>query len=107
MGGYRWLKGTFTNRFHGCLSPVPCSTAADTPEFTSGTEKRDTDLKGWVVGLGAEKTIGSQLALRLESRYTRDNAKRWVTRFEDVNVTVPAELKADEWSVVLGLAWYP
>ena len=106
IGGVRWLDGSFTNRFHGCLSPTPCSPAPDTPDFTSGSERRDTDLDGWMIGLGVEKAIQSRIGLRLESRYTSYKAKRWVTPFNDVGVMVPSELDARAWSVVLSLAWY-
>ena len=50
--------------------------------------------------------FADQFALRLESRYASYKAKRWVTPFNDVGVTVPSELDAHEWSVVLSLAWY-
>ena len=107
LGGVRWLEGRFTNMYFGCLSPVPCSATADTPDFVSGTEERDTDLTGWTIGVGAEQAVSSQLALRLEARYTRYGRKRWVTLFDDVGVTVPATLNAEEMGVALGLVWYP
>ena len=106
LGGVRWLDGTFTNRFHGCLSSTPCSPAPDTPGFSSGTEERNVDLDGWMIGLGAERTMRNQLALRLESRYTLYKAKRWVVPFDDVGVLVPSELDAEQWSVTLSWAWY-
>ena len=82
------------------------TTAPDTPNFTSGTEERNTDLDGWMIGLGVQKAIREQFALRLESRYTSYEANRWVTPFDDVGVRVPSALDADAWSLVLSLAWY-
>ena len=57
-------------------------------------------------GLGLEKALGQQLALRAETRYTQYANEEWVTPFDDVGVTVPAVLEANETSLSLRLARY-
>ena len=106
LAGIRRVEAQFTTRYYGCLDVSPCSSAEDTPNFVSGTDSRDLDLQGWTVGLGLEKALGQQLALRAETRYTQYASEDWVTPFDDVAVTVPAVLEANEASLSLRLARY-
>ena len=106
LAGIRRVEAQFTTRYYGCLDASPCSEAEDTPNFVSGTDSRDLDLQGWTVGLGLEKALGQQLALRAETRYTQYATENWVTPFDDVGVTVPAVLEANETSLSLRLARY-
>ena len=106
LAGIRRVEAQFTTRYYGCLDASPCSSAEDTPNFVSGTDSRDLDLQGWTAGLGLEKALGQQLALRAETRYTQYASKTWVTPFDDVAVTVPAILDANEASLSLRLARY-
>lgn len=106
LAGIRRVEAQFTTRYYGCLNVSPCSSAEDTPNFVSGTDSRDLDLQGWTAGLGLEKALGQQLALRAETRYTQYASEDWVTPFDDVAVTVPAVLEANEASLSLRLARY-
>ena len=100
--GYRWLDGKFTNQYLGCLHARPCSAAANTPDFASGTDRRNANLKGWTVGLGAERALSARLALRIEARHTHYGTKRW-----NIGVRVPVALNVTETEVALGLIWHP
>ena len=106
LAGIRRVEAQFTTRYYGCLDASPCSSAEDTPNFVSGTDSRDLDLQGWTAGLGLEKALGQQLALRAETRYTQYASEDWVTPFDDVGVTVPSVLEANEISLSLRLARY-
>ena len=106
LAGIRRVEAQFTTRYYGCLDASPCSSAEDTPNFVSGTDNRDLDLQGWTAGIGLEKALGQQLALRAETRYTQYASEDWVTPFDDVGVTVPAVLEANETSLSLRLARY-
>lgn len=106
LAGIRRVEAQFTTRYYGCLDTSPCSSAEDTPNFVSGTDSRDLDLQGWTAGIGLEKALGQQLALRAETRYTQYASEDWVTPFDDVGVTVPAVLEANETSLSLRLARY-
>lgn len=106
LAGIRRVEAQFTTRYYGCLDASPCSSAEDTPNFVSGTDSRDLDLQGWTAGIGLEKALGQQLALRAETRYTQYASEDWVTPFDDVDVTVPAVLEANETSLSLRLARY-
>ena len=106
LAGIRRVEAQFTTRYYGCLDVSPCSEAEDTPNFASGTDSRDLDLQGWTAGIGLEKALGQQLALRAETRYTQYASETWITPFDDVGVTVPAVLEANETSLSLRLARY-
>ncbi len=106
LGGVRRLEARLETGFHGCMDPTPCSTAADTPAFTTGTDGRDLELDGWTAGLGFEKGIREQVSLRLETRYTRYGDHEWTTLFEEVGVTVPAVLQAGGMGLSSNLAWH-
>lgn len=107
LAGISRLNGKFTNHFNGCLSPMPCSDASDTPNFVSGDEVRDgTDLDGRILGVGFEKSIADRLALLFEARYTSYQANSWVVNFDDVGVLVPSELEGKRFDVVLSLSRY-
>ena len=106
LAGIRRVAAQLTTRYYGCLDARPCSEAEDTPNFASGTDSRDLDLQGWTAGIGLEKALGQQLALRAETRYTQYASEDWVTPFDDVGVTVPAVLEANEISLSLRLARY-
>ena len=47
--GLRRINGTFSTHFNGCLSPTPCSSSPDTPNFVSGTDSRGPRFPGWHV----------------------------------------------------------
>ena len=102
LGGIRLIQAQFTNHYNGCLLPRTCSSA----EFTQGTDSRDLDFTAWTYGIGMEKMLGEQLALRIETRYTQYASERWVTWFDDVGVNVPTRVNPDEVGLLLSLAWY-
>ena len=106
LGGIRFTESSLTSRFNGCLSPTPCSSAPDTPDFTSGSDTRGLDLSGWTVGLGVEKMLGKQLALQIETRFTQYGSEDWITPFDDVGVNVPAVVDTDSVQLLVRLAWY-
>lgn len=106
LAGVRWLEGALTSEFYGCTSPTPCSSAQDTPNFTLGMSERDVNLDGWMIGLGAEKAIRDQFALRFESRYTSYETKRWMSQLDDVGITFRSALEAESWDLVFSLVWY-
>ena len=105
LGGIRLIQAQFTNHYRGCLETTPCSPNAP-EQFTSGTDNRDLDFTAWTYGAGMEKMLSKQLALRIETRYTQYNSKRWVEWFDDVGVNVPTRVDADEVGLLLSLAWY-
>ena len=105
LAGIRRLEGRFATRFNGCMDPSPCSAGGD-PDFVTGTDSRDLELQGWTAGIGMDKMLGQQLALRAEIRYTRYDGEDWTTPFDEVGVTVPASLEAGETGLSLRLARY-
>ena len=105
LGGICRAEGRFTTRFNGCLDPSPCSAGGD-PDFSSGSDSRDLVLQGWSAGIGVEKELGRQMALRAEIRYTRYGTERWVTPFDEVGVRVPASVDASDVSLLLRMSRY-
>ena len=105
LGGIRLIQAQFTNYSRGCLTPDPCS--PDSPEeFTSGTDSRDLDYTAWTYGAGVEKMLSEQLGLRIETRYTQYNSKRWSNWFSETGVNVPTQIDADDVGMLMSLAWY-
>ena len=105
LGGIRLIQAQFQNHYRGCLSDVNC-TSTDQPEFVSGTDSRNLDYTAWTYGAGVEKMLSEHLGLRIEARYTQYNSKRWVELFEDVGVSVPTQIDADDVGMLMSLAWY-
>ncbi|MDE0144405.1 MAG: outer membrane beta-barrel protein [Nitrospira sp.] len=105
LGGIRLIQAQFANHYRGCLHVVNC-TSTTQPEFVSGMDSRDLDYTAWTYGAGVEKMLSEQLGLRIETRYTQYNSKRWVELFSDLGVRVPTNIDADEVGVLLSLAWY-
>ncbi len=106
LGGLRFTEAQFSSSYFGCLSPTPCSSAPDTPNFSSGSDTRDLSFLGWTAGLGIEKMLSKRLALQIEARYTQYGTEDWVTSFEDLGVTVPSIVDADSINLLFRLAWY-
>ena len=104
LAGVRRVEGTFSTRFNGCLSPTPCSSAPDTPNFVSGTDSRTLDFDGTVLGIGLERRFRQRIAVRLELRHTRYDDESWVTPFDDVAVTVPTAVGTKQSALVVSLA---
>ena len=102
LAGMRLVEAEFTTHFNGCLNPVPCSAG----EFTSGTDSRDQDFKGWVVGAGVEKMLGDHIGFRAEMRRPKSGIEQWTTPFQDVGVTVPASVTTSGTNVSIGLITY-
>ena len=105
LGGLRRIDGTFTTRFNGCLDPMPCSTAANTPNFVTGASSRAVELEGMTLGIGVERRIIERMPLRLELRRTDYDDENWVEPFTDVGVTVPTVVGADQTGLSLSLSW--
>ena len=102
--GLRRINGTFSTRFNGCLSPMPCSSAPDTPDFVSGTDARKLDFDGITLGIGLERRLRQRVAVRLELRHTRYGDRRWVAPFDDVGVTVPTAVGTEQSALMVSLA---
>jgi len=102
LGGIRLIQAQFTNHYNGCLLPKTCSV----DEFASGTASRDLDFTAWTYGIGVEKMLGEQLALRIETRYTLYDREQWVEWFDDVGVSVPTRVDPDDVGLLLSMAWY-
>lgn len=105
LGGIRLIQAQFTNHYRGCLALVNC-TSTGQAEFVSGTDSRDLDYTAWTYGAGVEKMLSEHLGLRIETRYTQYNSKRWAEWFSDVGVSVPTRIDADEVGLLMSLAWY-
>ena len=105
LGGIRLIQAQFQNHYRGCLSDMNC-TSTTQPEFVSGTDSRNLDYTAWTYGAGVEKMLSEHLGLRIETRYTQYNSKRWVEWFSDVGVSVPTRIDADDVGLLISLAWY-
>ena len=105
LAGMRRIEGTFANQFNGCLSPTPCSSAADTPDFVTGTDSRSLTLEGMTLGIGVERRILERVPLRLELRRTEYDDKSWVAPFDEVGVSAPTAVGADQTGLSLSVAW--
>ena len=106
LAGMRRIEGEFSTRFDGCLSPTPCSSAADTPDFVSGTDSRNLGLEGWTAAVGIERRLWLRFAVRVELRHTQYDDKSWVTPFDDLGVTVPTAVGTEQTGIVIGIARY-
>ena len=104
--GMRQLDSTFTSQFYGCLASEPCSEAADTPNFTSGSDERDIQVNGATLGVGIGKGLGQKIVLRLETRFTRYDDATWEDFFETVNVNVPSKIDTKQLGFSIGLTKY-
>ena len=92
LAGLRRIDGTFSTRFNRCLSPTPCSSAPDTPNFVSGPDNRDLYFQGSLFGIGFDRRVRQRDAVRLELRHTQYDDQSRVAPFGDVGETVPAHL---------------
>lgn len=81
-------------------------TSTTQPEFVSGTDSRNLDYTAWTYGASVEKMLSEQLGLRIKTRYTQYNSKRWGELFSDVGVRVPTRIDADDVGVLLSLVRY-
>ncbi|WP_428099504.1 outer membrane beta-barrel protein [Candidatus Rariloculus sp.] len=106
LAGMRRIEGEFSTSFDGCLSPTPCSSAADTPNFVSGTDSRSLGLQGWTAAVGIERRLWLSFAVRIELRRTQYDNESWVTPFDDVGVTVPTAVGTEQTGIVVGFARY-
>ena len=90
----------------GCSVPnPPCHDQTD-ENFVVGVDDWDRGLTGWTGGLGLERMLGTNLAIRGEWRYTSYENKKWISLPDEGRVRVPAELDGDENSLSLSLVWY-
>ena len=105
LGGIRLIQAQFQNHYRGCLHVVNCTSTTQS-EFVSGTDSRNLDYTAWTYGAGVERMLSEHLGLRIETRYTQYNSKRWVEWFEDVGVSVPTRIDADDVGMLMSLAWY-
>ena len=105
LGGIRLIQAQFTNHYRGCPGLVDC-TSTDQTAFVSGTDSRSLDYTAWTYGAGVEKMLSEHLGLRVETRYTQYNSKRWGELISDVGVRIPMRLDADDVGLLLSLAWY-
>lgn len=105
LAGMRRIEGSFSNHFNGCLSPMPCSSGADTPDFVMGSDSRALTLEGITLGIGVERRLIERLPIRLELRRTEYDDNSWVVPFDDVGVRVPTSVGADQTGLSLSIAW--
>ena len=105
LGGLRRIDGTFSNHFFGCLDPTPCTTAANTPDFVSGTDSRGLEFEGVTLGIGAERRILERMPIRLELRHTDYDDISWVEPFSEVGVSVPTVIGTDQTGLSLSISW--
>ena len=104
LAGIRRIDGKFSIRFNGCLSPAPCSSSPDTPNFVSGTDSRDLDFQGGMVAVGFERRVRQRVAVRLELRHTQYDDQGWVAPFGDVGVSVPTAVDTKQSGLMVSLA---
>ena len=97
--GVRFTDVRLTSDYNGCFSPEPC----EPTEFGSGTENLDLDFLAWRSGIGVEKRVGEQLAVRAEASYSAYAREDWVTPFDEVGVTVDSSIDAAEVGLTLGI----
>lgn len=102
--GLRRTDGAYTTRFNGCLSPILCSTAPDTPDFVSGTDSREFDFQGTTLGIGFERWVRQRVAIRIELRHTYYDDEVWVAPFDEVGVTVPTAVGGEQSGLMVSLA---
>lgn len=102
--GLRRTDGTYSTRFNGCLSPMPCSSAPDTPDFVSGTDSRELDFQGTTLGIGFERWVRQRIAIRIELRHTQYDDEVWVAPFDEVGVTVPTAVGGELSGLMVSLA---
>jgi len=102
VAGLRFAGAQFTNHYTGCFSPQPCGPS----EFGSGSEDLDMDFTVWSAGIGLERSLGKRVAIRAEASYAMYAHEEWVTRFDDVVVTVVSGMDAREAGLSVGLVRY-
>ncbi len=103
LAGVRRLRTRMRIDYTGC----PFATDLCPPaEFVSGADAWTEHLIGWTSGVGLEKMLGENLALRGEFRYLGYESHSWLSLPDDGKVRVPAEMDSDEVNLSLGLVWY-
>ena len=103
LAGVRRLRTRMRIAYTGC----PYATDVCPPaEFVSGADAWTEHLIGWTSGVGLEKMLGENLALRGEFRYIGYESHSWLSLPDDGKIRVPAEMDSDEIDLSLGLVWY-
>ena len=103
LAGVRRLRTRMRIAYTGC----PYATNLCPPaEFVSGSDAWTEHLIGWTSGVGLEKMLGENLALRGEFRYIGYESHSWLSFPDDGKIRVPAEMDSDEVDLSLGLVWY-
>ena len=103
IAGVRRLRTRMRINYTGC----PFATDRCPPaEFVSGADAWTEHLTGWTGGVGLEKMLGENLALRGEFRYIGYESHSWLSLPDDGKIRVPAEMDSDEVDLSLGLIWY-
>ena len=103
LAGVRRLRTRMRVAYAGCPSATEfCPPAA----FVSGADAWTEHLIGWTSGIGLEKLLGENLALRGEFRYIGYESHDWLSLPDGGRIRVPAEMDSDEVDLSLGLVWY-
>ncbi|MCE2484944.1 MAG: hypothetical protein J4F42_05490 [Desulfurellaceae bacterium] len=103
LAGVRRLRTRMRIAYTGC----PYATDLCPPaEFVSGADTWTEHLIGWTSGVGLEKMLGQNLALRGEFRYVGYENHSWLSLPDDGKIRVPAEMDSDEVDLSLSLVWY-
>ena len=110
LGGARVTQVAFGAAFTGCEHPV-CSADGSHPAFARGTLARHSTLAAWAVGVGVEKPLVRDLALRGELSFIGFATDEDRREFDPdpaglPTITVPSRFASDDLELTLSLVRY-
>ena len=110
LGGARITQVAFGAESTGCEHPV-CSADGAHPDFVRGTVARHSTLAAWAVGVGVEKPMGRDLALRGELSYIGYATDEGRTEFDPdpagmPTISVPSRFSSNNVELTLSLVRY-
>ena len=110
LGGARVTQVAFGAESTGCEHPV-CSADGAHPDFVRGTVARHSTLAAWAVGVGVEKPMGRDLALRGELSYIGYATDEGRTEFDPdpagmPTISVPSRFSSNDVELTLSLVRY-
>ena len=110
LGGARVTQIAFGAAFTGCEHPV-CSADGAHPDFVRGTLARHSTLPAWAVGVGLEKPLGRDLAMRAELSFIGYATDESRIEFDPdpaglPTISVPSRFASDDLELTLSLVRY-
>jgi len=99
--GFRRVQADFSRSYFGCLL---ADTLCQPAQFQAGSEFFDENFNAFSVGAGIEQPL-AKAVLRAELRYVAHGSADQLVLFDDLGVSVPTRLEANEVGLGVSLLW--